>query len=244
MGRLFFDNDKNTIAEEFLDDFENAVKKISETPPKPNYKPSSISCIRAMYFIMNSMPIDKSTFSSEAIGIMESGTDRHKRIQDVLIKNDFVEYINVAEYVKQNNLDYLIVKSFNEYETHLFDTRYKLSFLADGVIRYKNKLYILEIKTETSNKYYTQSEIPLKHIQQVSCYSLSLGIDNVLFIYENRDLLSKKVYTYKVSKSDKNAIIKKIEMCNKYIEKNIIPPKPIEAVGSFCNYCNYRKYCR
>lgn len=244
MGRLFFDNDKNTIADEFLRDFENAVKQVSETPPKPNYKPSSISCIRAMYFIMKSMPIDKSEFSSETIGIMESGTDRHKRIQDVLIKQDFVKYINVAEYVKENNLKYLLVNSFNEYETHLFDTRYKLSFMADGVIEYKNKLYILEIKTETSNKYYAQADIPLKHIQQVSCYSLSLGIDNVLFIYENRDLLTKKIFTYKVSKSDKNAIIRKIDTCNKYIEKNTVPPKPLEATGTFCNYCKYRKYCR
>ena len=245
MGRLFYDNDtKNSIADDFLNDFENSVKTVSDKPPKANYKPSSIACIRAMYFIMKQMPIDKSTFSAEMIGIMESGTDRHKRIQDVLIKNDFVEFINVGEYVKQNNLDYLIVNSFNEYETHLFDTRYKLSFMTDGVIKYKNKIYILEIKTEASNKYFMNSEIPLKHIQQVSCYSLSLGIDDVLFIYENRDILSKKAYTYKVSNSDKKAIIKKIENCNKYIEKNIIPPKPIEATGSFCNYCNYKKYCK
>lgn len=247
MGRIFLSKEKNEVSEYLLDNLIHNIENIPKKIPNPTYKPSSIDCIRKMFFIMNEVEPVSQTFDYQMIGIQESGTDRHIRIQKA-IKNipavADIEYITVADYVKENKLDYLKVNSFNEYETHLFDNRYKLSFMCDGLLKIKGKYYILEIKTEASNKFFSHNEPYQTHIEQVSCYALSLGIDEVLFIYENRDLLTKNCFYFKVSRSDKNLIIKRIENCDKYIKSGKIPPKPIEAQNaSFCNYCNYKSIC-
>lgn len=244
MARISLEGKKDLVADAFLEDIINSLEKVNSKIPNPTYKPSSIKCIRQMFFIKTRMPVEPIKTDYQLVGIQESGSDRHIRLQKLLIENSFCDFIKVADYVKEANLGYLTVRSFNEYETHLIDNRYNLSFMVDGLVRYKDKIYILEIKTEAGQKFYTHTNPYSEHINQVACYSISLGIEDVLFIYEDRDLLTKKVYRYKVSRADKNLIINRIQKCNWFIEKHKIPPKPAEANNSFCQYCQYKKYCK
>lgn len=242
MSRLFIESKDNQIGDLFLEDLRKATEKSNNKIPNATYKPSSMNCLRKMFFIMKSMPVDDSYISYELVGIQESGTDRHKRLQDILIKNDFCKYINVAEYVKDNNLNYLTVKNFNNYETHLLDKRYNISFMCDGVIEYKDNIYILEIKTEAGSKFWQHNEPQLEHINQVASYSLSLQIDDVMFIYENRDVLTKKVFTYKVTEEQRQSVIENINIVNKALEDFTVPPITVDKKE--CQYCPYkRRYC-
>lgn len=244
MGRIFFDNNKNDISEYILNEYIATVEIAEPYKIKPNYKPSSIDCVRKMYFIMKETPVSFGKEDYQLIGIGQSGTDRHKRIQDTFKAAKNIDFLSVKDYVTEKGLDYLTVRNFNEYETHLFDNRYKLSFMCDGLIKVKNKVYILEIKTESNQKFYTHSEPYFKHIEQAACYSISFGIDDVVFLYENRDLLSVNIFYYRMKESDKRLILNRIKRCNESLEKDILPPKPPEAVGSFCSYCDYKEYCK
>lgn len=245
MARLYFENsNKSDIADYIFSELVGTIERAQPYKVKPNYKPSSIDCVRKMYYIMKSMPIDKDKEDYQFIGICESGTDRHKRIQDAFKVSENIDFLSVKDYVEKSNIDYLKVSSFNEYETHLFDNRYKLSFMCDGLIKVKGKVYILEIKTESNQKFYSHSEPYFKHIEQATCYSISLGIDDIIFIYENRDLLTKSVYYYKIKASDKKLILNRIKRCEDALSGNYIPPKPKEAIGKFCQYCDYKRFCK
>lgn len=245
MGRLSLSSN-NEICKSFLSDLIKSIENVPTYPVKPNYKPSSMNCIRQMFFIMKEIIPDNVEQDYQLIGITQSGSDRHMRIQEKLSQNSFCKFINVAEYVKGKKLSYLQVFGFSPYETHLKDTRYNLSLMVDGLVEYQGKLYILEIKTENSNKFYSQQDVMEEHKAQATCYSLALGIDEVLFIYENRDLLDKKVYLLKITDDMRKEIVSKINTCNSYLSKDRIPPLPLgyDMKSGPCTYCRYKSVCK
>ena len=118
-----------------------------------------------------------------------------------------------------------------------------MSFLTDGIIKYKNKYFIFEFKTETANKWYGRMGVDPGHKHQAIAYSINFGIDQVLFVYENRDNCQKKCYLFEVTSDMKQDILGYISNCDNYISENKVPPKPAEANGKFCQYCGYRKVC-
>ena len=67
----------------------------------------------------------KGKVSYQLEGICESGTDRHIRIQQTIenmkkVLNIDVEYIDVAEFVKQRNLTDLEIREKSGMETKLY----------------------------------------------------------------------------------------------------------------------------
>ena len=91
------------------------------------YKPSSMNCIRNMYFQRIGAEKDKSKASAERSRIGESGTAAHEYIQKHIMnmkKNGMdCEYIDVESFIKMRGLDYLMVIGKSGIETKLFDTR-------------------------------------------------------------------------------------------------------------------------
>lgn len=210
--------------------------------PKANYTPSNLKCIRNMWYKMKGFKADPDKVGYQGIGIRDSGTSRHLSLQKVVKSSKFCDFLDVSEYIIANNLDYLTVSYKTEYETHLKDSRYNLSFLVDGLVKYKDKIYILEIKTENSNKFYNQLEVQEDHLNQISCYSLSLNIDKALFVYENRDTLELKVYELDITDDMRYKVINLISTCNEYLALNKVPPKSTNS--SDCNYCRYKSICK
>lgn len=239
------------IEKQFLDDLKRSIElndmKDSRQPSK-TYKPSSMNCIRNMYFQVQGYEVENES-NAVLVGICESGTDRHERVQNAVsrMKENGIdcEYVDVAEYVKSRNIDYLDVVSEQGNETKLYYKTLNMSFLCDGVIRYKGKYYILEIKTETIQKWYNRQSFDEKHRNQGIAYSQALKIDNVIYLYINRDNCDMKAFMYNVSYKDRKGLIDKIYTCQGYVIKNEIPPKPEQALENkkFCAYCNYKKYC-
>lgn len=244
-------NEELPIEKQFLNDLKASIElQDSKNGRKPSqsYKPSSLHCIRNMYFQITGTQCESERASSELVGICESGTDRHERIQNAVAQmkenNIDCEYVDVAKYVQTHNLEDLTVVSKMGNETKLFNNKLNMSFLCDGVIKYKGKYYILEIKTETANKFWDRKDVNPDHILQGTAYSVNLGIDNVLFLYECRDNCSKKAYILKVTDDMKMNLVGKITDCDSYVRDLIVPPKPEDISKKACSYCNYSEVCK
>lgn len=245
-----------SVEQSFLNDLNRSIELTDENNARPGsktYKPSGMNCIRQSYYVITGAEQDEHNSGSNIIGICESGTDRHERIQQAVIDmwhNDMdCEYINVANFVRQRGLDeYLdIVKepdlSKREYETKLYHKSLNMSFLCDGIIKYKGHYYILEIKTEASFKFNERKGVDPSHYHQAIAYSIAFGIDDVLFVYECRDNCSKKAFMYHVTDEMKQDLLGYIEECDSYIKKLKVPPIPSDVAKKTCSYCSYKGRC-
>ena len=160
-------NNELSIEQQFLNDLINSIEKSAEAEsvkPSQTYKPSSMNCVRAMTYQVLGVEPDVASASYQFVGICESGTDRHIRIQKAIEDMKKVigvdcEYINVADFVKQRNLTDLEIKGKSGMETKLYHKKLNMSFMTDGIIRYKGKYFIFEFKTETSNKFYRRQDV-------------------------------------------------------------------------------------
>lgn len=216
--------------------------------PSRTYKPSSLQCIRQMYYQMTGCDLDESSNSPDMCGVGESGTDRHIRIQNYIehMKDYGIdcEYVDVEKYVAENNIPDIKIIGKQGMETKLHNTKYNLNFLCDGIIKYKGNYYILEIKTESSYKWRDRTGVADEHILQASTYSKCLNLSSVLFLYECRDFCSKKSYVLNVTTDMQDFVCDKILLCDQYVNSNIVPPKPSDVSKKSCQYCSYRKTCK
>lgn len=235
------------VEEAFLIDLKATVSQLNP-PYKPStyYKPSSLGCMRVMYFNKIGADVDNTPADYSGQRICETGTDSHERIQDYVSKmkdcNFDCQYIDVEEYVKMKGLDYLEIRGKKGFETKLYDKRYNLSFLCDGIIKYKGIYYILEIKTETSDKGFNRKAVNPDHILQATSYSLSLGIRKVLFLYEERDFCSPKTFLLTITDDMLSSLIMRIETVDQAVKDLVPPAKPASLKG--CYYCCYKGVCK
>lgn len=246
--------DDKSVANNFLTDLSYAICKYDEIN-KPiavskSYKPSSLNCIRNMYYQVIGQPLDNTSQTSyEFIGICESGTARHNDLQNAIIHMKDVgidcEYVNVADFVKNRNLSDIEIIEQCGNETKLYNSKHNMRFLCDGIIKYKGNYYILEIKTEASFKWEKRTDVDEQHKLQAIAYSLSLGLNNVIFLYENRNLCAKKCYLFEVTNDMKDKLIQKILTCNICVSHKKAPDRPFpDFTNKNCKYCDYIQQCK
>lgn len=238
-----------SVEQSFLNDLERAIELEEENNdyvPSRTYKPSGMNCMRNSYYIITGAESDREPRSYTSIGICNAGSDIHERIQTAVNNmkkfNMDCEYIDVAEFVKQRKLDHLDIVGKQGMETKLYHKELNMSFLCDGIIRYKGRYYILELKTETANKFWKRAGVDKGHYNQATAYSLALGLDNVLFVYISRDMLEMKSFMLEVTDDMRQSIVDYINTCNEFIEKDEVPP-PLEDKRR-CGYCDYKNKCR
>lgn len=240
-----------SVNDNFLEDFKRSVilSNSGDGKPSQTFKPSSLNCKRGCYYQIVGAQPDNSNTSFNMIGICNSGSDIHVRVQTAIMqmKDNGIdcEWLDVGQYVKDNNLDYLIVRENKGTETKLYDTRYGtyISFMCDGIIKYKGKYYIVEIKTESANKWYSRDNVDPKHYNQATSYSNSFGIDDVLFIYVDRDLLNMKCYQFTVTNEMRHKLVEFLNDVQGYVERKIVPPKE-DIKPNLCRYCSYSLQCK
>lgn len=243
------------VEKSFLADLKRSIELTDEKNrrlPSQTYKPSSMKCIRNMYYQVIGQSYDEGDSNYSLVGICNSGSDIHERIQQAVLdmkSNDMdCEYVNVADYVRNRGLDYLEIKKepdpeHGDYETKLYHKDLNISFLCDGIIKYKGHYYILELKTESSYKWTSRSYVDENHYAQGTAYSIAFGIPEVIFVYITRDVLDMKAYKFVPTDEMKQALIDKIHVCDGYVASHTLPPKPIDASAKMCTYCSYRTSC-
>jgi len=252
------DDVKKTLPPEqdFLNDLKRSIEMTAEKNRRKgsqSYKPSSMNCLRQMYYIVTGKEAEDIGETYTGVGICNSGTDIHQRIQQAVLdmKDNGIdcEYVNVADYVRSKGYDYLEIRKEpdfekGDYETKLYYTSLNMSFLCDGIIRYKNRYYILELKTENTNKFWVREGVDPGHFNQGTAYSLALQIPSVIFVYINRDILDMKSFMFTPTDEMKENLIGNIEECDSYVKRLIPPPKPDDVARKTCEYCGFRTQCR
>lgn len=247
--KRMLDAQEQTPEKLFVDDLKKSIEdteKKNYRIPTQTYKPSSMQCIRNMYYQRMGVEVEPS-FSATLTMICNSGTDTHVRIQQAvteMLKNGYdCEYINVADYVTSRDIKEAVVEKQNGFETKLRSTNYPLVFMCDGIIRYRGKYYILEIKTENSNKFLRRTYVDSKHFDQAIAYATFLKIPEVLFLYISRDTLDMKSYIFNVTDEMSARMLTKLDICEQHVIDEDVPKKP-EISETVCRYCAYRKQCQ
>lgn len=239
------------VQDAFLADLISCIERYDadqNRTPSRSYKPSSMNCVRNMYFQIMAYP-PESTPNYCLTGMSETGTARHEKIQFYLsIMKDYgydCEYIDVEVYIKQQGLEDLEVIERKGYEVKLYHKKLNIRFLCDGVVKYRGEYYIFEFKTETTHKEVARQGVAEEHYTQAATYSVCLELSGILFVYENRDNCHKKSYLLEVTDDMKyDLVISKIEDCDSYVKTMIVPPKPVEVAKKTCQYCSYRSACK
>lgn len=209
--------------------------------PSTAYAPSSMKCARNMFYKRSGYETDPTPREHHMIGITESGTDRHDRLQHQIAQSTKIKWVDVEKYIEENNLDHLEIRDREGLELQLFDKERHLSFRCDGIIEFMDEFFILEIKTETSTKWDRRKEVDPDHYDQATVYSIAFGIPKVMFLYENRDRCLKKAYVFEPTEEQKDIILKRIQIAEQAFALN---KEPIaEPSSSNCRYCRYKIYC-
>lgn len=216
-------------------------------PTSKHYKPSQLNCLRMMYFYKSGAKKDENqSRGASDIGILESGSDRHNRIQNWLQKLNLGKsgwkFWDVAQYVKKFRPAGVEVKGKFGNETKCYNALYDLSFMCDGILEWNGKFYVLEIKTENSFKAFKRRGADDKHILQGTCYSISFGIDSVIYLYECRDDCKRKAYEVKIDRAKKEKLVAQIENCEHYLKIGKVPQGCKEP--TLCKWCDYQTACR
>lgn len=237
--------------EDFLNDLKRSIEMTADKDtrlPSKTYKPSSMNCIRQSYYQLTGVQPDESHSSYAGIGICNSGTDIHVRIQTAVEQMEEngmdCEYVPVDEFVKMRKLKDLNIVGVSGMETKLYHKKFNMSFMCDGIIKYKNHYYILEIKTENSFKFVSRKGVDESHYNQATAYAIAFGIDEVLFVYINRDVLDMKAFMFNVTDDMKTNLVGYIDECDSYVKRQIVPPKPSDVLKKTCSYCLYKNKCR
>lgn len=244
-----------TIEEEFVHNFYVTKQRMNNAykPTPGSFSPSSISkCSRELYYRYVGAERDPDLRTPEQAGplfsILENGNDRHERIQAVISKMQEngidVRWVDVGEFVNQFKPDGTSVLKKQGFETKLVNSVLELRFLCDGVIIYKGEYFIVEIKTMHTKKWYDskQSNTPYPdHIDQAATYSLALGINKVMFLYEDRNMMGLLPIIHVVTEEERQKIVNKIFNVKNYVELGCVPPKTNNC--SKCTYCEYKRQC-
>lgn len=247
---------ETTLGQEFERHYYKTV--LLEHPPREPkedmFSPSSLNkCSREIFYRVNAYKPEPKTGTPEHLlgswaAITDNGSDRHEHIQNTIAymynSGMDIEWLDVGRYVYAHpELKTEIVEK-QGMETKLYNPLISARFLCDGLVRIKDKLYIVEIKTMNSRKYAKAEQkgsMLDEHIEQATAYSIALGVNDVLYIYENRDNSQIRVYERHILDLHKQALINKIYTIQTYKQNNQIPPKTEDI--SKCTYCEYKNRC-
>lgn len=239
---------EQSFREDLVRSIEINANKPSSHKPSLTFKPSSINCRRQSYYFLSETKADEpKPVSYNFAGICASGTDIHVRIQNAVMgmkaNGMDCEWVDIEKFIADRGLDDLSVTMKTDTETKLYNKRYNMSFMCDGIVKYRGKYYILEFKTETDNKWYSRDGVDKKHYHQGICYSLNFQLDDVIFIYIDRSLLGIKSFLFHVTDEMRQEIIDYIDDVNSYLDKKIVPPKE-DIDKRICSNCSYVNNCR
>lgn len=216
-----------------LDSLEETIRRLSsegDRKPSRSFKPSNLQCSRRAYYQLQAYSSDEGNERDPSlVGVTETGTDRHERLQNWLMKVhelDYdVEYIDILDFLEEHpNDDIKFVKRIGA-EVKLYNSNYNMSFMCDGIVKIRGEYYILEIKTESTWKFKYRTDIAKEHIRQATAYYMNFGLP-VIFLYENRDFNEKKTFLYKPTDEDVADVLKVMLEANEAVKKGKVPPIP------------------
>lgn len=232
---------------EFLELYESALDEyILEgelEPPSRTFAPSQIRCKRVSWFRLRGVQPEQETTVDRSLNFTARiGTACHRIIQETLSRKLGADWIDVEEYLKSKNFPYEYKCTKDEFETQIEIFKpVPIRFASDGIIFWKGKYWLLEIKTSEYSSFEKLTEPKPQHVDQIKCYATLLGIHNVLVVYQDRMYGTLKCYELTISDDDMKQIWDMFTEVLDCVAKNIAPPKPENlkyCTPSYCRYCN------
>lgn len=228
--------------------------KVNNPPSRsmrPNIKPSKLQCERQTYYILIQAPSDPIRSTDPKLILMQKiGTFVHLLVQEALAKASsqgvlFRTPEDVVKSAEEHGLNTHPVPSthetINPYECHSYNEDYDISFMWDGSVYFREQKVLIEIKSEDHFKNIKRTAPDLEHIEQVTCYALSLGIDVAVFLYIDRNYLTMKAYRVEIDEVMKQDVITKISRVKAAVETRTLPEK---VICKACKYCDFTKACK
>jgi len=213
-------------------------------------KPSKANCPRQMNYILRSVKGKNSSLTAEMKMIQQSGSLMHEVLQSYLLE---AEPFGVTFHDPRDIVAEAQAKGLNtrpnpcerdsKYEIRCYNEDYNVSFMFDGgiTIGKTGTKAILEIKTEDHFKWTKRFGVDPAHIDQVIWYSIALGIDEVFFIYQNRNYKTLKTYQITITDEQRAEVIAKALKVLDEAKECILSEK---VEGKHCQYCNFKALCK
>ena len=256
---------KQPLNKAFLTDVMSAIEVLDRKGrrmPSKTYKPSSMVCMRQMYYMVTGEKPDESRTDYASVGMADTGTRRHVAIQEAITAMAELgynwKYLDVEEYLREKwalgkCLDIQVVGK-RGVETQLRHKTLNISFMCDGIVRYipSGEDFLFEFKNQISFKYghddkqpgaVAKSHVDEAHEDQVCTYCMALDLNRALVLYENRDNCNLECpEVFEVTDEMKQARVDKILECDSYVERQV--PPPMHHDKKPCRWCQYQTACK
>lgn len=209
------------------------------------FAPSSFRCNRISWFRLRGVHPDTDThFDTTLEFIASEGTSIHKIIQSRLKLHLKDCWLSPKDHIENLSIDATCVDSEGGLETLIEYKSLPVRFSCDGLIRFSDQVYLLEIKTCEFNTWDSLLDIKDEHIDQIKFYCFLLQLDHVLVMYVDRLYGGVKCFEFKMTEEDVEYIRDKIAYVQSCVDTNIAP-NPLSVGDKWCspNYCKYYYEC-
>ena len=240
----------SAVSSDFLDLYERALnEKILEgesSIPSRTFAPSQIRCKRISWFRLRGVQPEQELIVDKALNFTaQIGTACHHNIQELLSQRLGKDWIDVETFMKSEERPYEYSCVKNGYETLIEIKNPPVRFAPDGIIFYKGKYRLLEIKTSEYSSFDKLTAPKAQHIDQIKCYCTLLNLHDALVIYQDRQYGNLKCYEVTITDQDMEQIkdmFIEVMLC---VENNIAPPK-LPAGDHHCSpsMCRYYNKCK
>lgn len=242
----------SATSSEFLDFYESYVDtKIAERNAEPSHQtfaPSAFRCDRKSWFRLRGVQPDTVKSSDRALNFSaEIGTACHRIIQTNLKAALGEDWIAVEDYLTANPIpyEYILTPSEDSLETGVEVNYPPIRFSVDGIVRWKGKYYLLEIKTAEFSSWNDLTDPKSEHRDQIKCYATILGLSNVLTLYQDRQYGGLKSYEITISEAEQAAVKQRFEYVLGMVEANLAPDGlPVGDKWCSPSMCPYYKKCQ
>ena len=216
--------------DEFMKLFFSLQEKIYADKPRSTgvFHPSSImgECERKMYYEFSGVAPTDATIrkiDGKLQRIFDVGTWYHTYIQMLLWKSGILE----------------------QSEVHVVNKRKRIDGRADGILRL-SKRTLLEIKTMNSFSYAKGKLKPfVKHQQQAGVYATVLGIEQICYLYVNKDTGEITSHIVKVNKELVVEVADVMELVLTAVKEEVAPKRVHckSEISTMAKDCVFKSHC-
>ncbi len=238
----------SAISSQFISLYEDAViKRLQSESARAKsctFAPSCMRCDRKSWFRLRGTKPD--FLSNPDVGLnfrAEVGTARHLAIQTTLKEALGEDWIEVDDYLQKHPIPYVYELTKKGLETLVHIQNPPIKFACDGIVRFADKIFLLEIKTAEYSSWNELANPKGVHLDQIKCYAALLNIHDVLFLYEDRQNGGMKCYQKNISDADFQSVFDKFEYVQRMVKANLAPERLMND-DYMCRNCEYREKCK
>ena len=232
---------------------ETAIRNEREKKPGTWISPSSMRCLRKTWFKLRGMDPDvRENVDSTLEWLANIGTAAHEIIQSRLSAYLGDNWISAKRYI-EDNLDNIpwtrdeygktnYSVDYKGYETRVCILNPYVKFSVDGLVKFENEVWLLEIKTMETASFRDIVEPREKDQEQIRTYASLLGIHKVFILYVDRTYGDTKCFKYIVPEYVFKEIWDKISYVQNAANFGLAPDR-LPKGDIWCSECIYKKTC-